>query len=86
MRTTPVSGGLASQGHDPVLERSAFDSAEDRITTDEKAIDGPKIFILTFRLLYRVDTICCFTYTCSVVFRPFGLVVKGKSFLPGTET
>ena len=33
----------------------------------------------------RVDTNCCFPYTCAVVLRPFGLVVKGKSPSPGTK-
>ena len=39
---------------------------------------------LHFPQRYGVDTICYFSYTLSVVLRPSGLVVKGKSSGPGT--
>jgi hypothetical protein len=48
-------------------------------------VQGAKGFAGRFPQRYRVDKICCFTYTHAVVFRPSGLVVKGKSSGPGTK-
>src|SRR3984893_12448898 len=44
-----------------------------------------RIVALRFPQVNQVDTTYCFAYTCAVVLRPTGLVVKGKSSSPGTE-
>ena len=57
VRTRP--GGPTSQAAIPSSARAVSDFDEDRITTDQKAIDGPKIFILTLG--------CCIVLTRFVV-------------------
>ena len=80
----PFPSRNRSVGHQMELRSNSDFGDFSRIRQSED-VQGAKGFARRFPQRYRVDNFCCIAYTHAVVFRPSGLVVKGKSSGPGTK-